>query len=64
MSDGLHQLLADGHRVLVAFLSLGVKDPSTLFHQLPFPVANKGLVDFVSSEFRELLLALDRRDGD
>jgi len=45
MAYGLHQLLADRHRVLVGLLPLGVKDPGTLFHQLPFPVADQSLVD-------------------
>jgi len=65
MSDSLHQLLADRNLILVALLSLGVDDPGTLFHQLSFPVADQGLMDLeLGGEFRELFLALDRRDGD
>ena len=49
---------------MVGLLPLGVKDTGTLFQQLPFPVADQGLVNFeLVGEFRELLLALDRRNG-
>ena len=65
MADGLHQFLADCHRILVALLSLNVKDLSTLFHQLSFPVANHGLMNLeLGGEFRKLFLALYRRNGD
>ena len=65
MTNGLNQLLADHRRILVALLSLGVKDRGTLFHQLSFPVADHGLMDLeLGSELGKLFLALDRRNGD
>lgn len=65
MPNGFYQFLADRHRVLLRLLAFGVEDSGTLFHQLPFPVADQGLVDFeLGGELVELFLALDRRYGD
>lgn len=65
MSDGLHQLFTDRHGVLLGLMRFGVKNPGALFHELAFPVADQGLVDFeLGGQFGELFLALDRRDGD
>ena len=65
MANGLHQLLADHRRVLVALLALDVKDIGALFHQLSFPVANQCLMYFeLGGELGKLLLALNRRNGD
>lgn len=65
MADGIYQFLTDRRWIFIALLSIGVKDRGTLFHQLSFPVADHGLMDFeLGSEFGKLLLTLDRRDGD
>ena len=65
MADGLHQFLADHRWILVSLLSPGVKNPGTLFHQLSLPIADQCLMDLeLGSQFRKLLLALNRRNGD
>ena len=57
--------MADGpDQILFSLLSPGVKNSRPLFHKLALPVADQGLVDLeLGSEFGELFLALDRRDG-